>query len=371
MIPDLGVRACVRTLSPPKTDIFTAIPKEAYSYTYLVKIKKMNSRERFLATILGDRPDHPPLFPEGIREEVLLSWRTQGLPDGSVLDDLFCYDQFEQLDPDIYPNPEILDWSAPQQLLPLLRQRLDPEDPRRLPDNWSELVKGSGNRQYPLFLRIHQGLFLSLGIEDWRSFAPAILRLVDQPDFARQILAIQADFAAHLAEKILRQVDLDGVIFSEPIAGNHGALISAEMYRAFALQSYAPIFDVLRDHLVPAIIWRSYANPANLLPEVVKYPFNVLWLCETPPGKLTPDQVRQMIGSNLTLIGGIDTDVLRKGTRAIRQAVAAVQPFVEEGHFIPLADGRVREDVPYSSYVFYRQELQRIFVLNHLPGSRP
>jgi hypothetical protein len=323
----------------------------------------MNSRERFLAIIDGDQPDHPPLFPEGIREEVLLSWRTKGLPEGVDLDDLFFYDPFEQLDPDIYPNPEIVNWSNPQKLLPLLRQRLDPEDPRRLPDDWSELVKGYRDRQYPLLLRIHQGLFLSLGIEDWRSFAPAILRLVDQPDFVGEILAIQADFAARLAENILRQVDLDGVIFSEPIAGNHGALISAEMYRAFALQSFTPIFDVLGDYQVPAIIWRSYANPANLLPEVVKYPFNVLWLCETPPGALTPAQVRQLVGSNLTLIGGIDSDVLRQDARAIQQAVAAVQPFVEEGRFIPLADGRVREDVPYPNYVFYRQELQKMFVM--------
>jgi uroporphyrinogen-III decarboxylase len=230
-------------------------------------------------------------------------------------------------------------------------------------------VKAWRARQYPLFLRIHQGLFLSLGIEDWRSFAPAILRLVDQPNIVREILAIQADFAARLAEKVLRQVDLDGVIFSEPIAGNHGSLISAEMYRAFALQSYAPIFDILRDYEVPAIIWRSYANPANLLPEVVKYPFNVLWLCETPPGALMPAQVRHIVGSNLTLIGGIDSDILRKDTRAIQQAVAAVQPFVEEGRFIPLADGRVREDVPYPNYVFYRQELHRVFVMKRFLGS--
>lgn len=329
----------------------------------------MNSRERFLATIQGDHPDHPPLFPEGIREEVLVGWRIQGLPDGVDLDRLFIYDPFEQFDPNIYPAPAITNWSNPQRLLPLLRQRLDPEDHRRLPDNWSALVAGWRDRQHPLFLRIHQGLFLSLGIEDWRSFAPAILLLVDQPEFVRQILAIQADFAARLAENILRQVDLDGVIFSEPIAGNHGSLISAEMYRALVLQSYMPIFNILRNYRVPAIIWRSYANPIKLLPEVVKYPFNVLWLCETPSGVLTPARVRQLVGSNLTLIGGIDSDVLREDTRAIRQAVAAVRPFVEEGHFIPLADGRVREDVPYPNYAFYRQELQRVFGLNGFPGS--
>jgi len=329
----------------------------------------MNSRERFLAVVRGERPDHPPLFPEGIREEVLLAWRTQGLPDGIDLENRFFYDPFEELDPDVYPSPEITDWSAPERLLPLLRQRLDPEDPRRLPDGWSESVSRWKDRQHPLFLRIHPGLLLSLGIEDWRSFAPALLRLVDQPEFVRQILAIQAGFAARLLTKVLRQVDLDGVIFSEPIAGNQGALISAQMYRDFALQSYAPVIDILRDHQVPAIIWRSYANPVNLLPEVVKHPFNVLWLCETPPGGLSPAQVRGLVGPKVTLIGGIDSDVLRQDAHAIRQAVAAVRPFVQAGRFIPLADGRVREEVPYPGYAFYRQELTRVFVGNRLPTS--
>jgi len=323
----------------------------------------MNSRERFLAVLRGDQPDHPPLFPEGIREEVLQAWRIQGLPGGCSLDDLFLYDQFEEIDPDIYPNPAISDWSVPERLLPILLQRLDPEDPRRLPRDWPERVRRWKDRQYPLFLRLHQGLFLSLGIEDWRSFAPALLRLVDQPDFAREILSVQADFACCLAEIILSQVDVDGVIFSEPVAGNHGALVSPEMYRAFALESYVPVFGVLSRYRVPAVIWRSYANPVNLLPEVVKYPFNVLWLCERPPGVLAPAQVRQIVGPNVTLIGGIDTDVLYKDAQAIRQAVAAVQPFVDAGRFIPLADGRVREDVPYPNYAFYRQELHRVFVM--------
>jgi len=322
----------------------------------------MNSRERFLAVIQGRQPDHPPLFPEGIRAEVLHSWRTQGLPEGVDLEDLFQYDSFEQLDPDVYPTPEITDWSTPERLLPLLRQRLDPSDPRRLPDDWSELVQGWKDRQHPLFLRIHPGLLLSLGIEDWRSFVPALLRLVDQPDFVRQILAVQADFAARLAQKILSQVDLDGIIFSEPIAGNHGPLVSAQMYRAFALQSYAPLFDVIRAYQVPATIWRSYANPFKLLPEVVKYPFNVLWLCETPTGALTPAQLRHFAGPQMTLIGGIDSDVLRQDPRAIRPAIAALQPLVAEGRFIPLADGRVREDVPFPNYALYRQELSRVFV---------
>lgn len=321
----------------------------------------MNSRERFLAILNGDQPDRPPLFPEGIRDEVLQAWCTQGLPPNVDLCDLFLYDQFEQIDPDVYPNPKITEWSNPEHLLPLLRQRLDSDDPRRLPEVWNKKVKAWQDRQHPLFLRIHPGLFLSLGIEDWRSFAPALLQLVDQPDFAHQILEIQADFTALLADEILRQVEVDGVIFSEPIAGNHGALISAQMYRMFALQSFMPVFDVIRNNGVPAIIWRSYANPKNLLPEVVKYPFNALWLCESPPGELTPAQLRNLVGSEILIIGGIDADILYEDPQTIKKAIALLPPFVNAGRFIPLADGRVREDVPYPNYVFYRQELSRVF----------
>jgi uroporphyrinogen decarboxylase len=162
--------------------------------------------------------------------------------------------------------------------------------------------------------------------------------------------AEREQFAARLAEKILRQVDVDGAIFSEPIAGNHGPLISPEMYRRFALESYRAVFDALQARHVPAIIWRSYANPDRLLPEVMKHPFNAVWLCERPPGALTPAQVRELIGGQATLIGGIDGDVLRQDREAIRQAVAAARRLAAAGRFIPLADGRVRGDAPYAHF---------------------
>jgi hypothetical protein len=328
----------------------------------------VNSRQRFLAILNGVKPDRPPLFPEGIRDEALQSWQGQGLPAGANLEELFLYDPFEQLDPDVYPKALVWDWSNPARLLARLRRSLDVYDPQRLPGDWEARLHAWRGREHPLFLRVHQGLFLSLGVEDWRSFAPAMLCLVDQPEFARQILSIQASFAARLAELVLRQVDLDGVIFSEPVAGNHGTLVSPEMYRSFALESYVPVFEVLCRHQVPAVIWRSYANPIRLVPEVLKYPFNVLWLCETPPGVLSPEQLPQLVPPQITLMGGIDGDVLYEDEAAIRQAVEAVRPFVEAGRFIPLADGRVREDVPYANYAFYRQELERVFVGNY---SRP
>lgn len=70
--------------------------------------------------------------------------------------------------------------------------------------------------------------------------------------------------------------------------------------------------------------------------------------------------LRREFGKDLRLIGGIDLDALRAGKRAIKKAMDEICPLVEEGGFIPLADGRVRPDVPYENYTYYRELLREI-----------
>jgi hypothetical protein len=319
----------------------------------------MNARQRFLETLRGGKPDHPPLFMEGIRDEVLDAWRQQGLPPGARLEDLFHYDAFEEINPDVYPLPEIAGWTDKPAVLRMLRQRLDPDDHRRLPDGWKEDVARWKNRDFPLMLRIHQGLLLSLGVDGWNRFSDAVLLLKDDPAFVREVLAIQAGFAARLAERIFSEVGVDAVIFSEPIAGGSGALISPRMYREFALQSYAPVFEVLERNRVPAVIWRSYANPGVLVGEAARSRFNAVWLCETG-NRLDYPSLRLSFPA-LAMIGGIDASVLYRRRAEIHKAVEGILPLVRQGGLIPLLDGRVREDVPFPAYRYYRELLENLF----------
>jgi hypothetical protein len=320
----------------------------------------VNSRQRFLETLLGRYPDHPPLFPEGIREEVLQAWHSQGLPTSGQLDDLFYYDKFEELAPDIYPIPEITDWSDPKTVLSQLRWRLNADDPRRIAENWNQQISQWRAREHALILRIHQGIFLCLGIDGWNRFEEVIQLLVDEPEYVREILAIQAGFASRLAENILREVEVDAVLFSEPIASSHGPLISPRMYRNIVLDSYTPILDVLERFHVPVVIWRSYANTRPLIPEVVHSRFNAIWACEAPPGVMNYDELRREVDPAIGLIGGIDSDVLRQEPSDIHTAVESVLSLIRQGRYIPLADGRVREDVPFQNYTYYRKLLEKL-----------
>ena len=320
----------------------------------------MTSLERFIKTMTYGKVDRPPLFEEGIREEVWEVWRTQGAAGAEELSRMFHYDRHEEIDPDLGTHPSLPGWPASKDLTAFHRS-LDPDDPGRFPVYWQAKVDQWKRRDYPLFLRVHNGFFLTMGVEAWDSFAEAIRLLVDEPDFVQDVMVVQGEFNAKMAEKILGQVEVEAVVFSEPIGGNHGPLISPRMYQDIVLKSYTPILEVIRRHRVQTIILRAYANERVLLPEMVKFGINCLWACETNPEAMDYRLIRREYGKELRLIGGIDTDILRYHQEDIqRELEEKVLPLLPEGGFLPLADGRVREDMSFENYVYYRSMLEEL-----------
>jgi hypothetical protein len=307
------------------------------------------------------QPDRVPLFPEGIRDEVLHAWRKQGLARGVELDQVFHFDQFEEISPNLDPIPYFRRWPANSAELTEYQRRLNPEDPRRLPTDWVQSVQKWRQREHALFLRVHEGFFLTMGVNGWRRFDEAIRLLVDDPAYVHTLLNTQGEFAAHLADCILQQVEVDAAIISEPISSSHGPLISPRMYADFVLRSYQPIWDVLEKHSVNTLILRTYANSRPLFRVVRGTPINCLWSVECEPAGMDYFGVRAEFGDGIRLIGGFDTDVLRMGKEAIRKEIDdKVCSLLARGGYIPLADGRVREFIPYENYVYYRKLLEEV-----------
>lgn len=321
----------------------------------------MNSRERFLRTMEFRAPDRVPYFEEGIRDEVVAAWRRQGLAGREDLERRFPTDRREEIEPDLDPRPKPEPWPETRPALASLKVRLDPFDPGRLPGSWRGSVQAWKSRSHPVMLRVHRGFFLTLGVYGWDRFESVMLRTVGDPAFIAESMRIQGEFAARLAERILRVVDVDAAVFSEPIGGNTGPLISPAMYEDFVLRSYEPLLKVLERFGVRHIIFRTYANARILLPSVLKWGFNTLWACEVVIETMDYRDLRREFGRDLRLIGGIDLDALRRGKEAIRREVEEkVPPLLELGGYVPLADGRVREDVPLANYTFYRELLEQV-----------
>jgi uroporphyrinogen-III decarboxylase len=159
-----------------------------------------------------------------------------------------------------------------------------------------------------------------------------VTKLKTDPQFVHEALAIQAQFCASLADKILNEIDVDAAIFSEPIGGNDHPLMSPSMYEEFVLNSYVPVLKVLRRHGVEIIIFRTFGNSRILIPKILKYGFNCLWACEVNIEAMDYRNLKKEFGKNLKFIGGIDLDTLRKDKESIRKEIETkVPPAIEAG----------------------------------------
>ena len=317
----------------------------------------MNSQQRFREVMAYGRPDRVPFFEEGIRADVIETWQQQGMPENIPLSDLVPIDRRLELAPELLPAK----WPDNQAGLESYERSLDPADPKRLPAGWRDLAVTRQNSGDAMLLRVHRGLYQTLGVSGWRRFAEVNLLLKDDAHLVEQMLRIQAAFAATLVERILSKVTIDAAIFSEPISGLSGPLISPEMFEAFVDLSYEPLLDVLRRFGVQTIIFKTYANARILLPTVLERGFNCLWACEVNLEAMDYEDIRREYGRDLRLVGGIDVDVLRQDHEAIRrELLQKVPPLLADGGFIPLADGRVRQIVPYDNYVYYRDLLAKV-----------
>ncbi len=200
-----------------------------------------------------------------------------------------------------------------------------------------------------------------MGVDGWKRFKEVIYLLINDPEFVRDVMMIQGEFAARLAERVLREVETDAAVFVEPIGENHGPLISPKMYEELVLPSYEPLLDVLNRYGVETRIFLTFANARLLIPSILKWGFNCLWACEVNIEAMDYRDLRREFGRDLCLIGGIDLDVLRRDKEAIRREIHDKVPsLLADGGYVPLADGRVREDVPFENYVYYRQLLEKV-----------
>ena len=306
-------------------------------------------------------PDRVPYFEEGLRDDVLERWHEQGLPADADLAELFHTDRREMVPVDLEPRPRLKKWPTSRRGLKALRRRLDPDDPARLPEDWPRRVEAWRSREHVLQLPIHRGFFLTMGVNDWRRFEEVLYLLADAPALVAEMMAIHGEFLARLAERVLRDVEIDFATFSEPIGGSNDPILSPWTYERVVLRSYAPILDALRCGGVGTVIFLTYANARVLLPSVLDAGFDGLWACEVETGAMDYRALRRRFGRSLRLIGGIDLDALLRGKDAIRREIETkVPPLLAEGGYVPLADGRVRVNVPFENYAYYRRVLQEV-----------
>ena len=261
---------------------------------------------------------------------------------------------------DLRPKPDLPDADATTRLH-TVSEHYQPSRADRLPEDWESRTQAWTRRDYPLGMSVCRGVFLSAGVGTWATLTGLLYAMYDEPAAVERALESAVDLALWSLEQLPSDLRLDFATFSEPIASFHGPVISPAHYRRYALPQYRRLIDRLQASGVQVVVVQAYGQIGSLLPLLVETGINALWCSHANQAGVDYIELRQKYGRDLRLIGRIDTEMLRKGRRAIDEELAnRVRPLLEEGGYLPLLDDRVRIDMPYGNYGYYRSELEKL-----------
>lgn len=321
----------------------------------------MNERERFRRLFRAQQVDRPPLLEEGVREQVIDRWRTQGLSAGKTHLEVFGLTPHENIGPDLTFVP---DYSGRIMSLPGREyRRAFQVSLKRFPADWPATVRRLQDRGHIVCIWAYRGFFQALGVEDWPTLAQVLRAAIRNPAAVRNRMEMYGDFCARMLEMTLRDVDPEFIYLSEPISDNRGPLISPAMFEDFVIPAYQRIIAIARAHGCVHILVSTYGNTARLFPSMLRAGITMLWISEAAEvAEVDYRQLRQKFGPDLGLIGGIPLSMLQSASheKMVRQLREIVVPLMQSGRYIPLAGGRIREHIPWQVYRAYRELLAEL-----------
>jgi len=317
----------------------------------------LTSRERFVATFAGTSRCSPPLWGDGIRDDVVEDWASQGVCPDADWERTLGIERFEVVQPDL----RHVDFSFTPVTNPEPVQTCPADDIRRYPRDWDQQVVSFSTRDFAVGLRVSRGLFLTFGVADWNSLAPLLIALHDEPETMSHRLREAAEFAMQVLQRAYDSVKFDFVVFSEPIASNCAPVISPEMLRGVCGAAYKVLLDQARKAGVSHVVFQTYGNTASLIPAFRDLGASIFWSGESGVAGVSYPRIRNRYGGALGLIGGIDSAILSLNENEMeRRLELDVVPLLEQGRYLPLLDGRVRRGVSYQSYAKYRHLLKDV-----------
>ena len=310
------------------------------------------------------------MLEEGVREEVIERWRKQGLPLGKDHLEVFGLTPHENVGPDLKYLPRyfgrIMDLSARDY------GRAFSVSSRRFPKDWSETVRRLENREHIVCIWASRGFFQALGVGDWATLEQALIGVIENPKKIQKRMEIYGDFCAQMLDMTLGEVNPEFIFLSEPISNNNGPLISPSMFEEFMIPVYRRIITVAREHGCEHVLVSTYGNTARLFPAMIEAGVTMLWISEAAEvAELDYGNLRRQYGSQLGLIGGIPLSILHSESAEIikDRLEETMIPLLRSGHYIPLAGGRVRKEVPWTAYKYYREAMAQIMLASQSSTS--
>jgi uroporphyrinogen decarboxylase len=375
----------------------------------------MNERDRYLATITFQKPDRIPFYPGDGRKSTLEAWHRQGLPaevqdyhayvreliglpaaaSGPVPQprvdpgvNFRMIPQFEEQVLEHRPSatpgtPGVLvvqDWKgnvceiSDQYDVSYLRNAIDfvtrawvrcpvtsrsdwpdmarryqADDPARFPADFAARGIQLQQRTYVSGVCVN-GPFWQL--REWLGFEGLCMLLLDDPDFALEMIDFWKDFIGRMLERVFQHFIPDGILICEDMAYKEKPMIGPEMARRFLLPSWKQWIDQARAAGVRVIEVDSDGYVGSLIPLWIDAGFNLNSPQEVAAGN-DPVAYHRQFGTAMAYRGGVDKRLIATGGAALRREFDRLRPALDAGGFIPSCDHGIPSDVSWPNFVEY------------------
>ncbi len=233
------------------------------------------------------------------------------------------------------------------------RPRLDPDAPRRYPQNWDRCVRLWRDPQRPLPIFLNGGSLYGW-IRNWMGLEAVSLVVYDDPGWFEEMVTTVADCVIGVLTRVLESGgQFDGCALWEDMCYRGGPLLGPDQFKRYLSPHYRRLTDLLRRHGVD-VIWVDCDGKIDALaPHWLDAGVNGLFPIEVGTWGGDPITFRKQYGRDLLLMGGFDKNILTRGKQEIEAEVCRLAPLVKEGGYIGFCDHRVPPNVPLRNYRHY------------------
>jgi len=237
-----------------------------------------------------------------------------------------------------------------------LRERLDPEDPRRFPAGWEDVGKRYRDREYPIAMPLC-GFFGHLRNLVGPSGVPYFM--YREASLVRRMLRHWTRFNQIMISKVTEQIDLDYIVVWEDMCFKTGPLISPALFRRFLLPCYKAVTSEARRRGIEHVVVDSDGNVSALLPLFVEGGVDGMIPFEVQAGNDVVE-IRERY-PRLVIFCGLNKLALTKGKAEIDAELERKVPsLLETGGYVPSLDHAAPPDIPFGNFVYYMKRIREI-----------
>jgi len=374
----------------------------------------MNNRTRIINTVLGKEIDRLPFFVHWDMNAWIPTrkrWQEEGIPDGDKWREALEKEEGYLFDPGFYPlgtangkkpgvnfgycpffkvevvedrgdKHVIIDRMGIKQMakkdrdsIPMFlefpvkdrsdwevikKERLDPDNPDRFPENWDRMGEELNKSDYALQVGEYPyGLFGTL--REFMGVENLLISFYTQPDLIMDMMNHITELWISIYSKILKKADIHHIHMWEDMSGKQGSLISPEMVNRFMVPNYKKIKKFAEENNIPIFSVDTDGYVGELIPLFMEGGINLMWPFEVAAGSNILVFGKKY--HELCIMGGIDKRELARDKSAIDAELERIAPMFERGRFIAGLDHGIPPDVSWDNMKYYISRL-REYIFN-------